>query len=66
MDNNKSPGEDGLQKKFNVTFWDQLKDPLLEVFKDGFTKGILPPSMPRDSISLQPIVSTVVQTRPAV
>lgn len=31
VEKNKIPGEDGLPKELYVTFWDQLKDPLLDV-----------------------------------
>ena len=29
MENNKSPGNDGLTKEFYVTFWNEVKVPLL-------------------------------------
>ena len=29
MENNKSPGNDGLTKEFYITFWDEVKAPLL-------------------------------------
>lgn len=52
MQSNKSPGLDGLPKEFYSTFWDQLKDPLLQVFKESFSSGTLPPSLRMGSISL--------------
>lgn len=52
MENNKTPGVDGLPKEFYATFWDQLKEPLLEVFKESFITGTLPPSLRKGSISL--------------
>lgn len=52
MENNKTPGLDGLPKEFYVTFWDQLKDPLLEVYKESFSTGTLPPSLQEGSIPL--------------
>ena len=38
MEINKSPGNDGLKKEFNETFWDQVKVSLLLSFKIGFLK----------------------------
>ena len=32
MPNNKTPGNDGLSKKFYEAFWNELKDPLLKSF----------------------------------
>ena len=29
MENNKSPGNDGLTKEFYITFWNEVKTPLL-------------------------------------
>lgn len=52
MQSNKSPGLDGLPKDFYSIFWDQLKDPLLQVFKESFSRGILPSSFRTASISL--------------
>ena len=52
MQSNKSPGPDGLPKEFYNTFWEQLKDPLLQVFKESFYRGVLPPSLRAGSISL--------------
>lgn len=52
MQSNRTPGLDGLPKEFYSTFWDQLKEPLLHVFKESFSKGILPPSLRTGSISL--------------
>ena len=33
MQSNKPPGLDGLPKEFYDIFWDQLKDPMLQVSK---------------------------------
>ncbi len=52
MQSNKSPGLDGLPKEFYSTFWEQLKDPLLQVFKESFCRGTLPASLRTGSISL--------------
>ena len=52
MQSNKSPGLDGLPKEFYNTFSEQLKDPLLQVFKESFHRGVLPPSLRAGSISL--------------
>lgn len=52
MQNNKTPGADGLPKEFYSTFWEQLRVPLLELYKESFTKGTLPPSLQTGSIAL--------------
>ena len=41
MDNNKSPGPDGLTKEFYCTFFDILKEPLLLMYKDLFNENTL-------------------------
>ena len=36
MENNKTPGNDGLTKEIFETFWLEIKSPLLLSFKKGF------------------------------
>lgn len=36
MQQNKTPGLDGLPKEYYFTFWDLLKGPLLQVYKEAF------------------------------
>ena len=41
MENNKSPGNDGLTKEFYITFWNEVKAPLLlETEKAYFVKQL--------------------------
>ena len=42
---NKSPGLDGSSAEFHLTFWDQLKTRLLDVYEEAFTSELLPESM---------------------
>ena len=43
MQNNKSPGNDGLTKEFYETFWNELKEIFVDIFGKNFTKrsGVL-------------------------
>ena len=41
MQNNKSPGNDGLTKEFYETFWDEIKDIFFESVKEAKHKGEL-------------------------
>ena len=41
MTNNKTPGNDGLTKKFFETFWDEVKTPLMESVNQAFHTEIL-------------------------
>lgn len=52
MPNNKTPGSDGLPKEFYMTFWDELKVPLLEMYKESLGTGTLPSSLREGSITL--------------
>ena len=36
MENKKSPGNDGLTKKFYITFWNELKTPLLLAIEKAY------------------------------
>ena len=42
---NKSPGLDGLSAEFFLKFWHKLKDKLIAVYKESFSKGLLPECM---------------------
>uniref|UniRef100_A0A3P9NCC4 Reverse transcriptase domain-containing protein n=1 Tax=Poecilia reticulata TaxID=8081 RepID=A0A3P9NCC4_POERE len=52
MQNNKAPGLDGLPKEFYSTFWEILKGPLLQVYKEAFKEGKLPSVMNQGMITL--------------
>ena len=52
MQDNKSPGADGLPKEFYVTFWEEIKGYLLEVFNESLRTGKLPASLREGTISL--------------
>ena len=52
MQDNKSPGADGLPKEFYSTFWAELKGPLLEMYNESLRMGTLPPSLREGTISL--------------
>ena len=36
MENNKSPGNDGLTKEFYITFWNEVKVPLLLAIEKSY------------------------------
>ena len=36
LNNNKSPGSDGLTKEFYITFWEQLKEHLTQLYANIF------------------------------
>ena len=52
MDNNKSPGNDGLSKEFYFKFWDKLKNPLYQSFMQGKRKGEMSASQRQAVIKL--------------
>ena len=54
MPTNKSPGPDGLPYEFYITFWEDLKHMLLEVFVDCAQNKELAVSMKQGLISLIP------------
>ena len=41
MENDKTPGNDGLSKEFYDVFWDDVKISLLASINDAFIKGEL-------------------------
>ena len=52
MENNKSPGNDGLTKEFYVAFWDNIKYALFNSLLKGKEKGELSPSQRQAVIKL--------------
>lgn len=52
MGNHKSPGTDGLPKEFYLTFWDPLKDNLLEILNFCLNSGKLCLSQRRGMMTL--------------
>ena len=54
MENNKSPGSDGLPKEFYVAFWDVIAGDLLSVFEEVFSSGELSQSQSFGVITLLP------------
>ena len=52
LNNNKSPGLDGLTPEFYKHFWDELKYPFLNMIRESFDKGIMPDSMRRAVVAL--------------
>ena len=49
---NKSPGLDGITAEFYISFWEQIKHKLLNVYKDSFLLGILPESLRTGVVTL--------------
>ena len=41
MDNDKSPGHDGITKEFYIKFWDVVKEPLCASIQQSFIAGEL-------------------------
>ena len=52
MANNKSPGNDGLPKEFYITFWEELKSDLVELYNNIYLKKCLPESQKNATIRL--------------
>ena len=52
MENNKSPGPDGLSKEFYMTFFDILKKPLLDLYTNIFSENTLSDSQKLSYITL--------------
>ncbi len=52
MNSRKAPGPDGLPIEFYKTFKTKLADPLLNMFKECFQEGTLPPTMRLAMITL--------------
>ena len=52
MENNKTPGNDGLTKEIFETFWLEIKSPLLLSFKKGFLTENLSTSQKQTVLSL--------------
>ena len=50
--NNKSPGNEGLTKEFNETFWDELKDSFINSIKLAYQKKALSASQRQAVIKL--------------
>ena len=53
FEKNKTPAEDGFSKKFYETFFDHLKQNLLDSYNEAFQKGSLSVSQRRGVISLK-------------
>ena len=49
---NKSPGLDGITAEFYIIFWEQIKDKLIQVYRDSFLIGILPESLRTGVVTL--------------
>ena len=54
FEKNKTPGEDGFSKEFYETFFDLLKQNLLDSYNEAFQKGSLSVFQRRGVISLIP------------
>ena len=52
MENDKTPGNDGLSKEFYEVFWDDVKFPLLASINDAFIKEQLSTSQKHVVIKL--------------
>lgn len=52
MQDNKSPGMDGLPKEYYQAFWEQLSSSLCKVYKEAWDKGVWSTSMNTGVISL--------------
>ena len=52
MDNDKSPGHDGITKEFYIKFWDVVKEPLCASVRQSFIAGELSTSQKQAIIKL--------------
>ena len=52
MDNDKSPGNDGITKEFYIKFWDVVKEPLCASIQQSFIAGELSTSQKQVIIKL--------------
>ena len=52
MDNNKSPGNDGITKEFYIKFWNVVKEPLCASIQQSFIVGELSTSQKQAIIKL--------------
>ena len=52
MDNDKSPGNDGIKKEFYIKFWDVVKEPLCASIQQSFKEGELSTSQKQAIIKL--------------
>ena len=52
MDNDKSPGKDGITKEFYIKFWDVVKEPLCASIQQCFIVGELSTSQKQAIIKL--------------
>ena len=52
MDNDKSPGNDGITKQFYVKFWDAVKEPLSASIQQSFIADELSTSQKQAIIKL--------------
>jgi len=52
MENNKSPGSDGLTKEFYLTFYNVISDVLVKVYNDVYEEGLLSSSQRLSYITL--------------
>ena len=59
MQNNKSPGSDGLTKEFYYAFWDIIGDYVVNSFNYAFKTGHLSISQRHGIISLIPKIRTL-------
>ena len=52
MDNDKSPGNDGIAKEFYIKFWDAAKEPLCASIQQSFITGEVSTSQKQTVIKL--------------